>query len=631
MSVIDRLTRAGRAFLDDGRPAVSLNGPPTAPIQATGNRTRDAIKRRRNGGRISPPSLKEIRWLRKDIEDAEHDCRSGNVRHAAQIGAWVRGDLLVGGLLSTRCSVPRLPRTWRGNEEARNWLEGHGKKPGIFDTLLPPVELEELAIDNFVNGFGVGCFIRPPGCKYIKLVRLDPQWLNFRLSENRWVYQGYSQLYHVEPGNGTWFLITNGHIDPWYRGTWADLGRDQCSEDQAGLNRDAFIGKYSNPFVVAQAAQGQSDEQKFIGWKTLQKWTMGFLGVVGSYKVDILQPKAEGREVISDAEGKTERRAMMRICGQVVTSLGGPGFANAEVFATIASHLVARTGQDLAAPLNEQCIGQIISMGIEEGWIEDDSPLLLGYDTTPPQARKAEADAITAAMTAFLKQWEAADKANDPRMRPDPEEYRARFRLPVASDPIEAAHATIRALSADERQVLYGQIREEVYTATSGAVPIADAANDTDPKETLNGAQIDSAVSIVSAVASGLLPRDAGIAQLEILLNLTNDQATRMMGSAGAGFTPTVDGEPPKPLVPNNAPPLPTLAAVVPPEEPEEPGYSEKLAASMTARGDTSCPCDRQEAKFCPRCRVVRRYEAPEDPTQPYRAVWHPVVRKAAA
>jgi hypothetical protein len=52
----------------------------------------------------------------------------------------------------------------------------------------------------------------------------------------------------------------------------------------------------------------------------------------------------------------------------------------------------------------------------------------------------------------------------------------------------------------------------------------------------LNGAQVTAATEIVRAVAQQQIPRDAGIAQLEILFNLTRDQATRMMGSAGAGF-----------------------------------------------------------------------------------------------
>jgi hypothetical protein len=169
--------------------------------------------------------------------------------------------------------------------------------------------------------------------------------------------------------------------------------------------------------------------------------------------------------------------------------------------------------------------------------------LLLGYDTTPPQAREAEAKAIEAAMKAFVAQWEAADKAGDPSLRPSVEEYRARFRLPVATDQLAAANAAIRTLTAEQRSQLFAQMRAESYAA-----PI----------------EIQT------------VPKDE-------------------------------------------------------PEEPEEPGYSEKLAASMTARGDTSCPCDRHETRFCPRCRVIRRYEAPDDPSQPYRAVWHASVRKAAA
>jgi hypothetical protein len=446
-----------------GSDPITLTTNPERLIGSQGTRTRDVIdrKRKRGNGRIQPISIDKSRWLRKDIEDAEDQANSGNLRHLAQIGEWVRADLTVGGLLANRCSVPRLPRIWRGNDEAREWLEGSGKTPGIFDAIFPPSELEELAIDHLVNGAGVGVFIRPRRCKYVKLVRLDPQWLQFRISENRWVYQGYNRLYDVNPGDGTWFLHTNGEVDPWRRGIGADLGRDQCSEDTAGMHRDAFIAKYGNPFVMAIAPQGQSNDQKFTFWRSLLTWTMGFAGVTPGHDVKLLQPEATGREVFNDAEAKAERRAMMRIAGQIVTSTGTVGFVNAEIFAQIASHLVARTGQDLATSLNEQGVPQVVEMGIQEGWIESNDPLLLAYDTTPPQARKAEAEAIEAAMKAFVSQWEAADKANDPSLRPSVEEYRARFRLPVATDQLAAASAAIRTLTAEQRATLYGQMRGE--------------------------------------------------------------------------------------------------------------------------------------------------------------------------
>jgi HK97 family phage portal protein len=55
----------------------------------------------------------------------------------------------------------------------------------------------------------------------------------------------------------------------------------------------------------------------------------------------------------------------------------------------------------------------------------------------------------------------------------------------------------------------------------------------TNPALTLNGAQIASATAIVQAVAAGQVPRDSGIGQLMVLLNLTGEQAGQVMGSVG--------------------------------------------------------------------------------------------------
>ena len=49
----------------------------------------------------------------------------------------------------------------------------------------------------------------------------------------------------------------------------------------------------------------------------------------------------------------------------------------------------------------------------------------------------------------------------------------------------------------------------------------------------LNGAQISAATAIVVSVVTGELPRDAGLGQLEVLFNLTAEQAMAIMGSAG--------------------------------------------------------------------------------------------------
>lgn len=75
----------------------------------------------------------------------------------------------------------------------------------------------------------------------------------------------------------------------------------------------------------------------------------------------------------------------------------------------------------------------------------------------------------------------------------------------------------------------------------------------------LNGAQIQAATAIVQAVADGSIPRDSGIAQLEILFGLDNAQAQKLVGTAGTKTptTPNPIGGPGK----KDAAPSPTPAA----------------------------------------------------------------------
>lgn len=67
----------------------------------------------------------------------------------------------------------------------------------------------------------------------------------------------------------------------------------------------------------------------------------------------------------------------------------------------------------------------------------------------------------------------------------------------------------------------------------------------------LTGAQIQAAITIVTAVAAGEMPRDAGLGQLVQFFNLTAEQAGAMMGSAGTG----------KPTSPN---PIPSVGSPAP-------------------------------------------------------------------
>jgi HK97 family phage portal protein len=95
---------------------------------------------------------------------------------------------------------------------------------------------------------------------------------------------------------------------------------------------------------------------------------------------------------------------------------------------------------------------------------------------------------------------------------------------------------------------------EQDEAATDTPQPEEDTEQEiqTLPESTLNGAQISSAVQICQLVAAGELPRDAGIGQLQVLLNLSLEQAEQCMGSVGKGFEPATTEAPPEDEAPED-------------------------------------------------------------------------------
>lgn len=122
---------------------------------------------------------------------------------------------------------------------------------------------------------------------------------------------------------------------------------------------------------------------------------------------------------------------------------------------------------------------------------------------------------------------------------------RSQYKLPQA-DPETARQvattvgATTAApgTAANDAGAAQGEGAEGQQDPAADGTTSAVAAQDV-RKETLNGAQVTAIVEIVQAVAGGQLPRDSAVATLQIAFNLTPEDAEKMLGSAGNGFTPT--------------------------------------------------------------------------------------------
>jgi hypothetical protein len=108
----------------------------------------------------------------------------------------------------------------------------------------------------------------------------------------------------------------------------------------------------------------------------------------------------------------------------------------------------------------------------------------------------------------------------------------------VAKEPVPAALPGVAAMPDGS---VDGQ---PVPVATTDTV-IPPAATDQEIQVStdlmLNGAQVQAATAIVTAVATGVIPRDAGLGQLKILFNLSDQQASDIMGSAGTTVPTTAN------------------------------------------------------------------------------------------
>jgi hypothetical protein len=84
-------------------------------------------------------------------------------------------------------------------------------------------------------------------------------------------------------------------------------------------------------------------------------------------------------------------------------------------------------------------------------------------------------------------------------------------------------------------------------TAANGSAAPIPASPVPAQNSALNGAQVTSAVEIVSLVAKGELPRDSGVAMLARFFGMTTEDADVIMGTVGRGFTAPKPEPPPAP------------------------------------------------------------------------------------
>lgn len=367
----------------------------------------------------------QTRWYQGDIESAIQLADQGDLTKAARLSRSLRRDGVLGGVLSTRTGgLTRLPKQFRGTDRVTEAMSDDG---GIrlFNRIFSPKELALLAGDGILLGVGVGELIPLPDRPEPVFVRLDPEFLRYRWSEDRWYYQSIAGELPITPGDGRWILhMPGGYQQPWSNGLWASLARSFVSKDHAFQYRENYAGKLANPARVAVSPNGATELERQTFFQRVMAWGVNTVfGLPPGWDVKLLESNGVGFKVFQEAIDSSDKEFMVALAGQIVTITGGAGFANADIHATIRSDLIQDDGDGLASTINDQALVCVVNR-----LFGGDAFVSIGWDTKPPADLKAEADAISAAAKAIGD----ANVALSPYgMRIDAKEIATRFKMPV--------------------------------------------------------------------------------------------------------------------------------------------------------------------------------------------------------
>jgi len=406
----------------------------------------ESLRNQLAGGQLQNLPTTQTRWYMADLETARKMADRGDLSKAAQLVAAMHADGTLAGLSRTLTSgLVRLPRRFYSDmTELKNELEKNNGTRSTFDEMMPPSELALLARDGHMLGIGVGEFLQVEGRDFPVFQRLEPEFLRFRWSENRWYYRSIVGELPITPGDGRWVLhIPGGRVNPWRSGLWFALGRAYIKKEHALLHQANYSAKLANPARVAKAPAGATETQR-SGW--IQKIIAWGINTVfelpPGWDVALLESNGRGWEVFSKEIEQADNEFMIAMAGQVVTTTGGTGFANADVHRLIRNDILQDVGDGLAHTLNTQ--GLPLLCWIRGGESAVKTGVAIEYQTKAPKDHKVEAETMNqlgqglAQMTAALKPY---------KTKLEIKELMTRFAMPTEPmTPEEVALAVVAAL-----------------------------------------------------------------------------------------------------------------------------------------------------------------------------------------
>jgi hypothetical protein len=384
------------------------------------------------GGHLAPPPQSITRWYLADLEAALHEADLGDLSRFARLcRAMGRDGTLKGVERSRTGGLVRLPKRFTGNAKMVAALVGRKGRRGIFDLMFPAPELAALVADGIKMGVGVAELLPVEGRAYPVLRRLNPEYLIYRWSENRWYYRSIGGLLAITPGDGRWILhLPGGESEPWTNALGWALGRAWITKDHAFHYRSNFESKLANPARVAYMPNGASEGQRQGFFERLMAWGVNTVfALLPGWEVKLLESNGRGYEVFLQTIQKCDEEIIIALGSSPVLITGGTGFANADVHKSIRADVIQDDAEGLAHTINTQGIPPWVNVTYG-GDALDEAPMV-AWDVTPPKDLKSEAESLSAAAKALVDLRAAYEPTGK---EIDDERHAVQFAIPIKGD-----------------------------------------------------------------------------------------------------------------------------------------------------------------------------------------------------
>jgi hypothetical protein len=383
--------------------------------------------RRAVGGEVQPIPITQTRWYLRDLENATAEADSGNLWRAGQLYRSVRRDGVLRGLIAASTDgIVRLPKRFYGSNPAiLDRLKSKNGSESVFDEMCPPGQLAALASDGRFMGVGIAELVPVVGRSYPVLHRLDPQWLEFNWGDCRWYYNSRAGRIPVNGGDGRFVLhLPYGPLHPWQWGLIWAIGRAFINKEHALMTRAGFIAGVANPAKVMQSPTGASEQHRRAIFEHIVNWGPNTtLELPVGFEMKLIEVAGQAWQTYQQEINTSDNEMMVALAGQVVTTTGGTGFANADVHRLIRADIIKSTAEDLAYTVNTQILPLYVEH--EFGTAQLDAGTMLEWDIMTPKDLDAESKVLTS-----LAQGIAALKTvyGD---RLDIEAYASRYGVPL--------------------------------------------------------------------------------------------------------------------------------------------------------------------------------------------------------